>query len=153
MFWFRIDNRLIHGQVIESWLPRLEAKTLTVVNDALARDELQQQIMRLAVPKRIEVHFTSLVETPALLAALERKNLSGLVLLETCADAMRLLSLGVRIGSLNVGNMHYSRGKRQICAHVAASEADLECFRLMRENGVDLDFRCIPEDVPDMEEW
>ena len=53
MAWFRIDNRLVHGQVIEGWLPYLNAGHLIVANDALALDELQQQIMRLAIPGRV----------------------------------------------------------------------------------------------------
>ena len=43
--WFRVDNRLIHGQVIEGWLPYTGAAHLIVANDALAEDLLRQQIM------------------------------------------------------------------------------------------------------------
>ena len=153
MLWFRIDNRLIHGQVIESWLPRLEVEALVVVNDALARDEMQQAILGLAVPKRVRVYFLDLMRATEMLPGLERQAGAALVLLENCMDALRLSKLGVRMETLNVGNMHYAQGKRQLCAHIAASEEDLDCFRSLSRSGVQLDFRCVPEDVPDLEEW
>lgn len=53
MLWFRIDNRLVHGQIIEAWLPHIRAKTLLVANDELAQDELRQEIMSLAVPSDV----------------------------------------------------------------------------------------------------
>ena len=34
--WFRVDNRLVHGQVIEAWLPYTGARHLIVANDELA---------------------------------------------------------------------------------------------------------------------
>ncbi len=153
MLWFRIDNRLIHGQVIESWLPSLGVEALVVANDALAGDEMQQAILGLAVPKRIRVFFSAVVRTPAILPDLERQAGAVLVLLESCIDAARLFRLGVRMDTVNVGNVHYAPGKKQICAHVAASDDELECLRFLRRSDVLLDFRCVPEDVPDMEEW
>ena len=55
--WFRVDNRLVHGQVIEAWLPYTGARHLIVANDELAADALRQQIIELAVPQRILTHF------------------------------------------------------------------------------------------------
>ena len=60
MLWFRIDNRLIHGQVIETWLPYTQAGHLLVANDGVAQDSLQQSIMSMAVPSRIKLQFVSL---------------------------------------------------------------------------------------------
>ena len=109
--------------------------------------------MRLAVPKRVQVRFVAVERAPAALASLEQHGDTALVLLENCTDAVRLLELGVDMESLNVGNMHYGQGKRQICTHVAASSEDLDCLRLLRRQGVPLDFRCVPEDVPTLEDW
>lgn len=58
--WFRVDNRLIHGQVIEGWLPYTGAAHLIVANDALAEDLLRQQIMSLAIPHHVDVRFVPL---------------------------------------------------------------------------------------------
>ncbi|WP_418730975.1 PTS sugar transporter subunit IIB, partial [Desulfovibrio sp.] len=68
MLWFRVDNRLVHGQVIEGWLPYVAARHLIVANDAMSADLLQQQIVSLAVPEQVAIHFVpvdALLETLA----------------------------------------------------------------------------------------
>lgn len=152
MIWFRIDNRLVHGQIIETWLPYTRATRLVVCNDSLASDMLQQQIMLLAVPTRIRVEFV----LPSGLGGHLKTAGSGekiLVLFANCHDARRGYDSGANFASLNVGNMHYAPGKRQICAHVALSEEDATCLRSFSDAGVALDFRCVPNEMTEITDW
>jgi len=153
MSWFRVDNRLVHGQVIEGWLPYLDATKLVVINDKLAVDELQQQIMQLAIPGRIQTHFVPFKEIKTLYDDIESRGNTALYLLATCQDVSRLAAEGVTVPVLNVGNMHYGHGKRHLCTHVAVSDDDLTCLRALREQGTQLDFRSVPTDMPVVEEW
>lgn len=153
MIHFRIDNRLVHGQVIETWLPYLDAGRLVVVNDALADDMLQQQIMQLAIPGRIAVTFIPVGQARALFDSLISSAASTLFLVSSCRDIMRMVEQGVGVPVLNVGNIHYGEGKQQVCAHVALSEDDRRCLDFLRLHGTRLDFRCVPTDIPDIEDW
>ena len=121
MLWFRVDNRLVHGQVIEGWLPYVAARHLIVANDAMSADLLQQQIVSLAVPEQVAIHF---VPVDALLETLACCGESSLVLFADCQDARRALESGVDIRALNIGNLHYAPGKIQVFPHVALSEQD-----------------------------
>lgn len=151
MIWYRVDNRLIHGQVIEAWLPYTRATRLIVCNDGLAGDMLRQQIMLLAVPSRITVEF---VAVNGLAAALPFNGSEKiLVLMADCADARKVYDSGVHFGTLNIGNMHYSPGKRQVCEHVALSEADSACLHVLAGLDVKLDFRCVPNDTTEVTDW
>ena len=143
MLWFRVDNRLVHGQVIEGWLPYVAARHLIVANDAMSADLLQQQIVSLAVPEQVAIHF---VPVDALLETLACCGESSLVLFADCQDARRALESGVDIRALNIGNLHYAPGKIQIFPHVALSEQDREDLRTMLQQQVELDFRCVPSD-------
>ena len=120
MAWFRVDNRLVHGQVIEGWLPYLDATRLVVINDSLATDELKQQIMMLAIPERITVNYVSIADAMPFFVDLENKTEKYLFLFDSCRGVIRLIEQGVTIKVLNVGKLHYAKGKRQICPHVAA---------------------------------
>ena len=153
MAWFRIDNRLVHGQVIEGWLPYLDARLLVVVNDALAVDELRQQIMQLAIPGRIQVRFVSVANATSLCDRIDPQAADSLFLFANCQDVARFVEQGGCMPLLNVGNMHYATGKRQLCAHVAVSDDDLACFAYLRSRGIELDFRCVPGDDPIVEGW
>lgn len=146
MILVRIDNRLIHGQIIETWLPYTGAKQVVVANDELAHDILQQEIMSLAIPQTVDSSF---VGVDALLDVLEKAKSDGdqtIVLFSNCADAKRAYEAGFGFDVLNIGNVHYSPGKKQISPSVALSDEDENCLKVLNRKGVELDFRCVPND-------
>lgn len=154
MIWFRIDNRLVHGQIIEAWLPHLNTQTLVVLNDDLAQNCLQQEIMKLAIPDKISVFFLPVSEGSSAYEKV-RKNTSGsaLFLLANCMDALRLAENGVFIPILNVGNIHYAPGKEQMFPNIAVSVEEKSCLMRMESGGTNLDFRSIPSDMPYFGGW
>lgn len=146
MFWTRVDNRLIHGQVVEAWVPFVGARNIIVGNDELALDELQQEIMSLAIPRAVESYFLPIDKLPG------DKRLTGpqrdttLLLFSTCLDVRRAVERGLKLPLLNIGNLHYSNGKRQLSPSVSLGPEDESCLRFLLEKGVELDFRCVPND-------
>jgi PTS system mannose-specific IIB component len=153
MIWFRIDNRLVHGQIIEAWLPYIKASNLVIANDELAGRELLRQIMLMAVPSRVQTVFLPLGELPAHLAEIAAGRRNALVLFADCADARRAFEAKAPMEACNVGNLHYAEGKKRICPHVALSLEDENNLRYLEGQGVHLDFRCIPADSPALERW
>ncbi len=153
MLWFRIDNRLVHGQIIEAWLPYTGARRLLVANDALAADDLQQQIVSLAIPGRVEVHFVRVDALAQYCTGRADDGHDTLVLFATCADARRAFDAGVGMSTLNVGNLHYTPGKKQLCAHVSVSDDDEACLRFFNRHSVSLDFRCVPNEPVQIKGW
>lgn len=148
MYWVRIDNRLVHGQIIETWLPYLGSRIIFVVNDELAEDMLRQEIIRLAVPSGVGLLFSSVGEV---LSALQVQDPGAaqddiMLLFASCTDANRAHQAGLAFTSLNIGNLHYGPGKLQLCPHVALSSEDVGCLRYFSKQGVRLDFRCVPND-------
>jgi PTS system mannose-specific IIB component len=144
----RIDNRLIHGQIIETWLPYTGATTVIVANDQLAGDILQQEIMSLAIPQTISSTFVSIENLAQAMTkyGTAREAASVLVLFSSCADAKRAYDSGFAYETLNIGNVHYSPGKRQISPSIALSDEEEGCLKQLSRDGVTLDFRCVPND-------
>lgn len=144
----RIDNRLIHGQIIETWLPYTGAKVVIVANDELADDALQQEIMSLAIPQTVESIFVSVESLADQIAQIRSggESASVVILFSSCPDAKRAFDCGFGFDILNIGNVHYSPGKKQVSPSVALSDDDEACLRQLSRRGVELDFRCIPND-------
>ncbi len=142
----RIDNRLVHGQVIEAWLPYTGARAIIVVNDELALDDLQQEIMSLAIPQSFSSFFVSVDGLPDVLRDISDHVETALVLFSSCLDVRRAFEKGFSFPILNVGNLHYAPGKRQLSPSVAVNSEDESCLRFFLQKGVDLDFRCVPND-------
>ena len=153
MIWFRIDNRLIHGQIIETWLPYTRANHLIVCNAELAQDDLRQQIMQLAVPSRIDVTFVAPAALNECLQKLQKHSVNILVIFADCHDVQTAYDTGVQFSVLNIGNMHYAPGKQQVCRHAAFSQEDATCLRTFADMGVNLDFRCVPNDTTEATGW
>lgn len=146
MILVRIDNRLIHGQIIETWLPYTGAKSIVVANDDLAGDVLQQEIMSLAIPQAVVSTFVGVEGLPDAISAMRQKIQDIIVLFSNCSDAKRAHELGFEFSVLNIGNVHYGPGKKQISPSVALSNEDQGCLKQLNRNGVELDFRCVPND-------
>ena len=153
MIWFRVDNRLIHGQIIEAWIPWTGARLLLVFNDALAADELQQMVVGMAVPSRIRVELLPVAASPVRCRAIEEEGEDAMALFGDCPDARRAMELGLAMSTINLGNLHFSQGKRQVCPHISLSNYDQTCLQYFREHDVDLDFRCVPGVPVILQEW
>lgn len=146
MFWVRVDNRLIHGQVVEAWVPHIGARSIIVGNDDLAQDEMQQEIMSLAIPRAVDGVFLSIDALAGDGRLKPGHRESTLLLFSTCLDVRRAFDKGLDLPVLNVGNLHYSSGKRQLSPSISLGPEDESCLRYLMEKGVELDFRCVPND-------
>lgn len=144
--WVRVDNRLVHGQVVETWLPYSKANVMFLANDDLFEDQLRQEIIKLAIPSGVDLVFTQIAETAETMNWYCQQHVCSQIFLlfATCPDAKKALEHGLHFKTLNIGNMHYEPGKVQVCDHIALSQEDKRCLRFFQDQGVNLDFRCIP---------
>ena len=145
---YRIDDRLIHGQVVESWVPYLKISEIVVVSDDLASDNIRRTIMRFATPEGVELKILKIPEAFEYLnGAPEAQNI--LVLLPGLKEAADLLSKGLKIPSLNIGGMHYCAGKNiSIGKAIFLSDEDCSHLKLIAGAGVKLEGRGVPTDKP-----
>jgi len=142
----RIDDRLVHGQVVEGWLPYLRADLVIVASDAATRDETQATLMRLALPESVELLVLGTAEAarhPALSPGGSRR---ALILVPGPREALALLEAGARFGELNVGGLHYTAGRVQLGKAIFLSGEDKEALRRITELGVKLSGRALPAD-------
>jgi PTS system mannose-specific IIB component len=87
MHFVRIDNRLVHGQVIETWLPYIRATMIVVVNNELSGNVLRQEIMSLAIPDGVEIVFLAVADVPRFFSRATLQDLDVLILFSSCEDA------------------------------------------------------------------
>ncbi|AVF20329.1 N-acetylgalactosamine-specific phosphotransferase enzyme IIB component 2 [Paenibacillus larvae subsp. larvae] len=144
----RIDNRLVHGQVGVTWVNHLGANLMVVANDEVAEDEVQQDLMDMVVPGTIGVRFFSIQTTIDVIHnAADDQHI--FLVVRTPQDVLRLVKGGVPIDKVNIGNMHYSEGKTQLFSTVSVDESDKEALRGLRDLGVKLEVRRVPDEKAD----
>lgn len=142
----RIDNRLIHGQVLESWVPFVQANCIVVANDAIAVNPLKLLMMKASVPSRMRVEIGTVKETVHLLQSTALDGYRILLLFGTTADALRAHRHGLVYDQLNLGNLHADSGKARFSCTVFLNATDLDDLESLEQAGVSITARCIPAD-------
>lgn len=142
----RIDNRLIHGQVGMTWVNHLGANLILVANDKVAEDSVQQNLMDMAAPPTVETRYFTLQET------IDKIHLAGdwqkiFLVMRTPQEALKLVEGGVPIKKLNIGNMHYSEGKKQVTSVVSVDESDKQAIKKLMDLGVEIELRRVPDEA------
>ena len=143
----RIDNRLVHGQVGVTWTSTIGANLLIVVDDEVAKDEIQQKLMGITADTYgFGIRFFSIEKTIAIIekAAPHQKIF---LICRTPNIVRKLIEGGVPLKDVNVGNMHFSEGKRQISSKVYVDEQDLDDLRFIKHSGVNLFIQDVPGDA------
>lgn len=143
----RIDNRLVHGQVGVTWTSTIGANLLIVVDDEVAKDEIQQKLMGITADTYgFGIRFFSIEKTIAIIekAAPHQKIF---LICRTPEIVRKLIEGGVPLKDVNVGNMHFSEGKKQISSKVYVDERDLDDLRFIKRSGMNLFIQDVPGDA------
>jgi PTS system mannose-specific IIB component len=144
----RVDCRLIHAQILESWIPQTRSDCLVVANDQIVSNELRREIMTLAVPHEIEVAFLPVEEAARALSLVRYFDRRVALLLANCPDALRIYQAGLSYKRLNLGNLPFSPLKTQVTGSVALDAKDVASLCELEAGGVVIDLRNNPSDVP-----
>jgi mannose/fructose/N-acetylgalactosamine-specific phosphotransferase system component IIB len=143
----RVDNRLVHGQILEAWVPFIKAKCIFVVEDNAASDFFCETVMRMAVPSEVEVNILS-VEDFARFYAYERgKGKKTIVLFSNIADACRAYKLGFHFDKLNIGNIYNEKYKLCCAPSVFLCDKDIrDIITLLESAGVLIELKRVPRE-------
>ncbi|HTG00400.1 MAG TPA: PTS sugar transporter subunit IIB [Nitrospirota bacterium] len=144
----RIDDRLIHGQVVEGWVNFLKATCLLVADDAVAANPLQRSIMEMTVPQGLDVQIGTVAEICERVRSTALAGERAILLFSNPGDVLRAVSAGMECATLNIGGMHYVAGKRKLIDILAVNQADLEALKEIAEAGIKIDVQAVPTQRP-----
>ena len=108
----RVDDRLIHGQVVAVWLRAVGAHRIVIVDDRTARDEFLRDLVVLAAPQGVEVEVWGVDEGTSRVADLASSKDDVFVLMRSPVTALQLRKAGVPFDVLNVGGIGAGPGRR-----------------------------------------
>ncbi|HEX2724062.1 MAG TPA: PTS sugar transporter subunit IIB [Gemmatimonadaceae bacterium] len=141
---YRIDDRLIHGQVVVGWGQPLDIGFIVLVDDNVACCDWEQDLYRMGVPPEMEIIFATVeaaVREHAMYAADSRQ---GLVVVPDIATMRRFVEGVPSIREVNVGGIHHRADRVQKLRYVFLSPDEERELRRLAERGV----RVTAQDVP-----
>ncbi|MGY3778559.1 PTS system mannose/fructose/N-acetylgalactosamine-transporter subunit IIB [Isobaculum melis] len=141
----RIDDRLIHGQVVTTWVNTYQIEQIIILNDKIAGDKMQQNILKMSAPQGINVRAFGVAKF-AEIAANNPITRRTMLLFTTSNDVLKLIESGLKIDALNVGGMRYQEGRERLTKTVAVTPDEKASFKKLLDLGVDIQIQMVPKD-------
>ena len=140
----RIDDRMLHGQVVSTWLKDYNIEQVLIINDKAANDPIQKSIAGLAAPKEVKVHLFGgdqfieiLKKTP-----IKRKTM---LIFTTSTDVLKLVENGLYINAVNVEGMRYNEKRKRLSKAVSVTPEEEEAFKKLIEKEIKVFIQMIPK--------
>lgn len=144
----RIDDRLIHGQVAFGWTSSLGVNTILVVNDKAKNDQMKAMSLNLAKPSNVNLYIRGVEESGEIVQKFSTSKKSNvLVLTKNTEDTYQLLkNTKDAVKEINIGGLRFAEGKRKLTDLVAVDDEDVSHLKAIRDMGIDVEFRMLPND-------
>lgn len=139
----RIDDRLIHGQVVVGWGQPLDVRFIVLVDDTVAESDWEQDLYRMGVPPEMEVRFHSAADAEHRLDAYRAEEAPGILVV---GDIATMRSLVVRAGvrEVNVGGIHHRVGRVQHLRYVFLTDEEQAALRELATLGATVTAQDVP---------
>ena len=144
----RIDFRLIHGQVANLWANAKQVSRFMGVDDDVATDDVQKQVLRMACPATVKLSVLPVEKAAANIAAGKYDAQRLFILAKKPETLLRLIEAGVDLAEINVGNMSSMNEVKRVGRNIGLDEGDIAAFQQLQSKGVKLYAQMVPSDTP-----
>jgi PTS system mannose-specific IIB component len=144
----RVDDRLIHGQVVTIWLKALNARRIVIVDDRTARDEFLREVITLSAPPGVPVEVLDVESGTQRVLDLVADPEPVFVLVRTPIVALHLREAGVEFPLLNVGGLGAGPTRKPLYRNISANPEELEAMRRLESMGTTVELRIVENDRP-----
>ena len=142
---YRVDERLIHGQVVIGWGLDLRLQRYVLVDDDIALDDWEQELYRLAAGDA-DVLFATATEARERLGEWREEPARTIVLTRDIGTMRRLADGGRMVGEeVNLGGLHHAPGRKELLPYLFVSDEDREDLRKLGASGVSVSARELPD--------
>jgi mannose/fructose/N-acetylgalactosamine-specific phosphotransferase system component IIB len=139
----RVDDRLIHGQVLVGWVTQLNIHELVVANDEIASNDWEKEMMMMAAAD-VPAKILTISQTAEEIKNWVNENVKRLILLESVADLQSLIKLGLPIKTINIGGIHYVEGRKTYLPYVYLNPNEVTILKKILMEGYVVECQDVP---------
>jgi PTS system mannose-specific IIB component len=141
----RIDNRLLHGQVVQYWLGYLEIAHLVVADDTVARNNAMSIIYRMALPNNVDLSIVPIHRLPAMISKFNSSP--SMVLIKDVYDLAQGIMCGAHFNKVTLGNVHSAPDRARVTDSVYLSKEEEETLVRLQNEGVQVEIQTFPGEI------
>lgn len=135
----RIDERLIHGQLLVSWMKKLSAKQIIIVDNRLANDSFAETVLKMSLPSDVELTVMDIPHGAAYLNShINDTAPNAMVLVKGPEVFAELMDRGYKPSEINIGGMSAAPSRQHLCKNIYASKKERELFKEFLSRGIDV---------------
>lgn len=142
--FIRVDDRLIHGQVVTGWTRSRGINTILAIDDATAKNKMQCQLMKMATPPGVTSVFLTVEEGAEKIMNDTYKNKKVMILVKGPKELAALIEKGVPMKEVNIGNLRSGENKIQLATQMFASKEEIEIWKDISNKGIKLYAQSVP---------
>lgn len=142
----RVDDRLIHGQVVTQWVKVFKAQKIVVIDNHVAKDKMQKNILKFAAPPEMKVSILSVDKAAEVWNKNQFGNLNVFVLFKDVKQIAELNQKGVKFDEITLGNMSIIGERKQIYKSTGFTREEAQTLFDLQKDGVKLFFQTQPTD-------
>lgn len=142
----RIDGRLVHGQVANLWATKLDISRFMVVDDAVAKNNIEKQGLKLATPSGVKLSVLPVEKAANNILAGKYDSQRLLIIAKNPQVYLQLVEAGVPIEEINVGNMSQTNETKSITKSINVTDEDINVFEKLDEKNIQIVAQMVPGD-------
>ncbi|MGI6512594.1 MAG: PTS sugar transporter subunit IIB [Catenisphaera adipataccumulans] len=141
----RIDDRLIHGQVMTAWLQYVEGNHIVIVDDGVSKDEFTISIMQMSVPQGVKLTVIPVSKAGETMNSIPDTD-RVIILVKIPEVCIEMQKQGINLKKVVIGGMGSKKGRKKFYKNVSASNEEKKAFQQLIDSGVDTFIQILPED-------
>ncbi|HEU5551697.1 PTS sugar transporter subunit IIB [Streptococcus pneumoniae] len=141
----RIDDRLVHGQVVTTWLKKYDIEQVIIVNDRISEDKTRQSILKISAPVGLKIVFFSVKRFVEVLNSVPIKKRTMLIYTNP-KDVYDSIEGNLKLEYLNVGQMSKTEENEKVTGGVVLGEEDKYYFKKIVDKGTRVEIQMVPND-------
>lgn len=142
----RVDDRLIHTEILTLWVPEVRANRILIVDDIVAKDKFRSKVIKEMAPDGLIIHVYGIDRAVEKLK--EPPSFDGervIMIAESPIVFEELMKCGIRITQLNIGGMGIRGERKTVARRIACDDREMESIQQMIRKGVHVYFQTIPK--------
>ena len=140
----RVDNRLVHGQVGMTWSSALDIDAIVVVDEEVVYNVFSQKLMAsIAKAANLDIAFYT-IEDFVMTFQKQREIKKIFVIVKNIQTVRTLYEKGIRFPKINIGNIHYERGRYPLNKKMYLTEIDVQDLNYLNEQGNTIFYQDVP---------
>ena len=141
----RLDDRLVHGQIINNWCTSEDITEIMVINKEVANNEMRKTFIEMSVPEEIKILFCDVNDALEIYED-EIKFENLMIVFGNPFEILEFIEKGGKLKSLNIGGMSFKKGKKKLSTAVYTDEEELEILNKIASKDIKLEIRLLPTD-------